>query len=533
MAMLGGRAIYLQLMHKDFLQTQGDARLIRTVPIPVHRGMLLDRHGEPLAVSTPVSSVWVNPKDFLAAREYWPHLAKALKRSPQSLGKLLEGRERREFVYVERHIPPEQAEQIRTLDIPGVFLQREFRRFYPAGEVTAHVLGFTNIDDIGQEGLELSLNDQLQGTQGRKRVMHDRRGRIISDIDLLQSATPGKDIHLTIDRRLAYLVYRELKAAVAYHQAKSGSAVMLDAQTGEVLALINQPTYNPNDRTDRDSRRFRNRAITDVFEPGSTLKPFTIAAALESGQYTPDSLVDTGNGYFRVNKYEVRDEGGYGWLSVANVVRRSSNVGAAKIALSLEPVQQWEIYADSGFGEYVGSGFPGEVKGRLPHYDNWLPHQQASMAFGYGLNVTLLQLARAYLVIANDGFLTPLRFVLTDEPPVEVSVMSPETAWQLRKILASVTAEGGTGKLAQAPGYLVAGKTGTAQKSIPGGYAEGKYISMFVGIAPVDNPRLVMAIMLDEPSGGQYYGGEVAAPVFAATMINALRLLNVPPEEAP
>ncbi|MCP4697410.1 MAG: penicillin-binding protein 2 [Gammaproteobacteria bacterium] len=524
------RIVYLQVMHKEFLQSQGDARLMRVTPVAAHRGMLLDRRGEALAVSTPVDSAWVHPKQLMTARNQWPLLMKRLGMRTASAEEFLEGRMQREFVYLKRHISPNSAAQIMALKIPGVFLQREYRRYYPAGGVTAHVVGFTNVDDIGQEGLELAFDETLKGISGSKRVIQDKWGKIIADVENLGIPRPGHDMRLSIDRRLEYLAYRELAAAVKRHKARSGSAIILDVHSGEVLAMVNLPSYNPNNRADRNSKRYRNRALTDVFEPGSTMKPFIAAAALESGRYTPGTFVNTAPGKLHVDDFTVRDVRNYGRITVSAVLQKSSNVGAAKIALSLKSEFLWKVLSDAGFGENTNSGFPGETRGRLEHYFAWTPVKRASQAFGYGLSVTLLQLARAYAVLADKGRLRPVRFIPSAKEKSDyVQVIKPETARQVRKILETVVS-GGTGKLARVPGYRVAGKTGTVHKSVAGGYASDKYVALFVGMAPARTPRLVVAVMIDEPRGKKHFGGEAAAPVFSKITAGALRLLNIPPD---
>ncbi|MBE9562878.1 MAG: penicillin-binding protein 2, partial [Proteobacteria bacterium] len=395
------RAVYLQVNRADFLQYQGNARHLRTVPILAHRGMLMDRNGKPLAISTPVDSVWVNPAQFITVRDKWPVLASLLALKTSSLENILAKRMQREFVYLKRHIEPKIANKITALKLPGVFLQREYKRYYPTGEISSHVLGFTNIDDYGQEGLELALNNFLLGTPGKKQVIQDKNGQLIAQPINLVLPRMGHDIRLTIDHRLQYLVHRELKQAVLNSKAQAGSAVILDVHTGEVLAMANQPTYNPNNRN--NLKNYRNRVITDVFEPGSTLKPFTIATALASGKYNPNTTIDTNPGSLSLGKYKIRDSRNYGVIDVTTVIKKSSNVGASKIALSLSANRLWKVLSHSGFGYISGSGFPGEVAGHLSHFSEWYKVQQASISFGYGINVSLLQLARAYAMLGNDG----------------------------------------------------------------------------------------------------------------------------------
>ncbi|MDM8560386.1 penicillin-binding protein 2 [Candidatus Parabeggiatoa sp. HSG14] len=535
------RAIYLQVKSADFLQNQGNARYLRTVPIIAHRGMLMDRNGEPLAISTPVDSVWINPAQFATVQSQLKTLTKLLGIKTSELKTLLADRRQREFVYIKRHISPSVARQVNALKLPGVFLQREYRRYYPTGEVFAHVLGFTNVDDYGQEGLELALNDILKGVSGAKQVIQDKNRQIIDNVTNLRISHPGQNIHLSIDRRLQYLVYRELKAAVLRYQARTGSAVILDVRTGEVLAIVNQPAYNPNNRGERYTEQYRNRAITDVFEPGSTIKPFTIASALESGKYTPSSIINTHPGYLRLGKYTIRDSRNYGTINLAMIIKKSSNVGASKIGLSLSPKQLWQTLTQVGLGQKSSSGFPGEVRGYLPHFNKWHTARQASISFGYGVNLTLLQLARAYASLGNNGILPPIHFLslntendlplLPSSSTISQQVLQPRTAQQMLHILEAVIKSGGTGTLAQINGFRVAGKTGTVRKSEAGKYSQDKYLALFVGIVPVSAPRLVMAIIIDEPRTKNYYGGKVAAPIFAKVMSDALRLLNISPDD--
>jgi cell division protein FtsI (penicillin-binding protein 3) len=526
------RAVDLQVFDRDFLQEQGDARHLRQVSIAAHRGVVVDRNGEPLAISTPVDSVWVNPKLFIQARDRWSELADLLDMSPRAVADLVDSRSGREFVYIRRHIAPERADRIREHHIPGVFLQREYRRYYPTGEVTAHVVGFTDIDDQGIEGVELQYDDWLRGTPGAKRVLKDRLGRTVKDVESLRPPEPGHALRLSIDRRLQYLAYRELKAAVRRHGARSGSAVVLDAKSGEVLAMVNQPSYNPNSLEDRGGARSRNRAVTDVFEPGSTLKPFTIAAALESGKYSPHTRIDTSPGFLRFGTDTVRDHRNYGLIDVAMVLKKSSNVGASLMALSLDPQTHVRLLSAAGFGVTTGSGFPGEAAGILPYRSHWSDIERATLSYGYGVSVTPLQLAHAYTVFANDGLLKPVTFVADGGRDLEPTrVLDARTARQVRAMLEGVVSAGGTGTRAAVPGYRVAGKTGTAHKAGNGGYAANRYLALFAGMAPASDPRLVMAVVIDEPSVDEYYGGLVAAPVFSRVMAGALRLLNVPPDD--
>ncbi|MDO9372724.1 MAG: penicillin-binding transpeptidase domain-containing protein [Gammaproteobacteria bacterium] len=525
------RAVDLHIVHKEFLRDQGAARYLRVVTLPAHRGMITDRNGEPLAVSTPVESVWANPRELATARADWPRLAALLDLDTPRLADYLATRLEREFVYLKRRIDPDLAARVMALNVPGVALTREYRRYYPEGEVTAHVLGITGVDDNGQEGIELAYDDWLDGVPGAKRVIKDRLGRIVQDVESLALPRPGRELRLSIDRRIQYLAYRELKSAVLEHQAQAGSVVVLDATTGEVLAMVNIPAYNPNRTSEAHNSRYRNRAVTDLFEPGSTVKPFTVAAALESGQYRSDTMIDTAPGLLRIGSREINDIHDYGRIDVATVIQKSSNIGAAKMALAIPREKLWQTFSHAGFGAVTGSGFPGEAGGVLTYYPHWHEVDRASLAFGYGLSVTTLQLAEAYATIANGGQLHPASFLPLKAPVNSSTVMQADTAATLRAMLESVTNEGGTGLLARVAGYRVAGKTGTVRKLGPAGYAKDRYLSLFAGFAPASHPRLVMVVMINEPGGTQYYGGQVAAPVFAHVMAGALRLLNVAPDD--
>jgi len=527
------RAVDLHVFRKDFLQNQGDARYLRIVPISAHRGMITDRHGEPLAISTPVDSVWVQPADFSEAHQAWPKLARLLQLDLAQLQRKVLARKDREFVYLKRHISPQLAEKVMALGIPGVNLQREYQRYYPAGEVMAHVVGFTDVDDQGQEGLELAYNDWLQGVAGSQRVLKDRLGRVVRYVEQIARPEPGKDLVLSLDQRLQYLAYRELKRAVQQHKARSGSVVVLDVQTGEVLAMVNQPAYNPNNRGQFKGGQTRNRAVTDVFEPGSTVKPFTVTAALESGKFRPTSMIDTAPGRFNIGKAVVRDARNYGRISVATVIKKSSNVGASKIALALPDAALWNVFTRVGFGLTTGSGFPGEAGGLLSHARHWRDIEKATLAFGYGLSVTPLQLTRAYSGLAADGIMRPVSFLRVDEPVQGKRVMPARIARLIRPMLEAVIHDGGTGTRARVTGYSVSGKTGTVKKATAGGYSDDRYIAVFAGFAPASRPRLAMVVTINEPRGKEYYGGQVAAPVFARIMAGALRALNIPPDTAP
>ncbi|CAG0974755.1 cell division protein FtsI (penicillin-binding protein 3) [Methylophilaceae bacterium] len=529
-AILIGRSIYLQSTHKQFLQQKGDARYSRTLTLPAHRGMITDRHGEPLAISTPVESIWASPPDVKIDQDQVKKLAKLLDLKADGVNKKLANNPR-EFVYLKRRIPPELAAQVMRLGIPGIFMQREYRRYYPAGEVSAHLVGFTGVDEIGREGFELAAQDWLSGKEGSRRVIKDRQGRIVEDLEAVKVPQDGKDLVLSIDRKIQYLAYRELARAVEQHKARAGAAIVLDARTGEVLAMANVPSYNPNNPVNLAGRA-RNRAIVDIFEPGSTLKPFTAAAALESGIFTTESQIQTSPGWFKVGSAIVRDVHPQGLVSVAQVIQKSSNVGSAKMALSLEPKYLWNVFNQVGFGRATNVGFPGEAVGKLRDFKTWRPIEQATMSYGHGISMTLLQLARAYTVFANDGELRPVTLRKQKDPVIGQQVFSTKTAIAMRGMMELAVQPGGTAPRAQILGYRVAGKTGTAHKLGVGGYQADKYVSSFVGMAPASEPRLIMAVMIDEPSAGQYYGGSVAAPVFSAVMAGALRMLAIP-QDAP
>ncbi|MBI5782655.1 MAG: penicillin-binding protein 2 [Gammaproteobacteria bacterium] len=530
LVLLSARAVYLQVLNSDFLQNQGNQRHSRLVKDNSHRGMILDRHGSPLAVSTPVDSVWAHPPTLAEERRKLPRLAALLEMTSRELTQLMRRHEGREFMYLKRHVPPPLAERVMALKISGVALQREYRRYYPLGSVAGHVIGFTNIDDQGQEGVELAYDASLRAVPGTKRLLRDLRGNAVEVAESVVLPKPGRDLMLSIDRRIQYLAYRELKAAVFEHGARAGSAVVLDARTGEVLALVNEPDFNPNNRTGLHSGMFRNRAVTDLFEPGSTLKPFTIACALESGKYSPGSVIDTTPGTLQVGDRTFHDVHNYGVLTVAGVIEKSSNVGISKIALSLNKKSMWEMLRHAGFGQSTGVQLPGEVSGLLNPYASWVPVDQASISFGYGISVTPLQLARAYLALANDGTALPLTLQHSETIPEGERIMSSKTARRLQSMLELAVSDAGTGKAAQVADYRVAGKTGTVRKLTPEGYSEDKYVAWFAGLAPINSPRLVMVITVDEPARGAYYGGEVAAPVFGHVMAGALRLLDIPPD---
>ncbi len=525
------RAIDLQLNHKEFLQTEGNARYLRVMKVPAHRGKILDRDGYPLAISTPVDSVWANPRELRSKGERFNRLVKLLGLDGRQLRRELKARKNREFVFLKRQLDPALAERVMALGINGVYLQREYRRYYPLSEVAAHVVGFTNVDDVGQEGIELAFERHLGGTSGSKRVLQDRTGQTVADVEPIRPPKPGQDLVLSIDKRIQYLAYRTLLAAVKHNRARAGSAVVLDARSGEVLAMVNQPSYNPNNRSDRVGSRFRNRAITDVFEPGSTVKPFTIAAALGSGRFDTDSVVDTDPGYLKVGKYLVKDSRNHGKIDLSTIVQRSSNVGASKIALALAPEELWQTFSRFGFGEVSGAAFPGEAAGVLNHYFEWGEVHKATLSYGYGISVTALQLARAYAAIANDGKLPRITFEAVDGRAQATRVISEEVSVKVRRMLEMVVTSGGTGTRAQLDGYRVAGKTGTVRKVTPSGYSEDRYVALFAGMAPMSSPRIVTVVVIDEPNAGEYYGGKVAAPAFAEITQGALRLMGVAPDD--
>lgn len=532
--LLFARALQLQVLNQDFLRGQGEARYARVIPVAAHRGMILDRHGEPLAASTPVDSVWVNPQEFTATPAQFRDLSRLLDTPSDVINSTIYARAGGEFVFIKRQISPELAQDVMALKIPGLALQREYRRYYPAGEVTAHALGFTDIDDKGQEGLELAYESALHGTPGKRKIIRDPYGHVVEEVESIRDPEPGHDITLSIDRRLQYLAYRELKAAVQRHGAHAGSAVVLDVQTGEVLAMVNQPAFNPNNRDELHGDPTRNRAATDVFEPGSTLKPFTIAAALESGKFRPTTMIDTAPGFFKVGNAIVHDVHNYGRIDVTTVLQKSSNVGISKMALEMPAEQVWNAFTRAGFGSKASEDFPGEATGVLKNFRQWRDVERVTAAYGYGVSVTALQLVRAYAALADGGRLRPVSFMRAGDSgqtvKTGVAAFRPELTKQLRRMLESVSQEGGTGTEARVTGYRVAGKTGTVKKSHEGGYAEHSYLAVFAGFAPVTNPRLAMVVMIDEPQGDAYYGGQVAAPVFGKVMSDALRLLNVAPD---
>jgi len=525
------RAVNLQLVDHTFLAKEGDARFSRVAQIASHRGTITDRYGEPLAVSTPVDSIWVNPKELALATDQIPRLASALHQDRQELARRITSNLDREFLYLARGRQPSEAEQIKALGIPGVYLSREYRRYYPSGEVAGHILGFTNVDDAGQEGLELAFDHWLAGENGAKRVIQDRYGRIVQDVESIRPARPGRDLVLSIDLRIQYLAYRELKAAIRDQRARAGSVVVMDVTTGEVLAMVNQPSFNPNDREQILPTTYRNRAVTDILEPGSSIKPFFVAAGIASGKYDDHSTIDTTP--FRVGATPFRDEHELGSINIATILAKSSNVGMAKLALSLSPQLIWNTLNEFGFGQVTTSGYPGESAGLLSRYAQWRPIGIATMSHGYGISVTPLQLAHAYATVGTFGMSRPVSFLRVDTPAAGHRALDEHACRELVGMLESVVvAEGATGKRAAIPGYRVSGKTGTAYKAVPGGYSTDRYMALFGGVAPASEPRLAAIVVIDEPNAGKHRGGDVAAPVFSAVVGGALRLLAVAPDRS-
>jgi cell division protein FtsI (penicillin-binding protein 3) len=526
------RAGYLQVVDQEFLLDEGSQRQLRTIDTPAYRGAILDRFGEPLAISTPVDSVWVNPRVALLDKPGLKKVSQSLGLSYSKVLTTLTQRANREFVFLKRRLEPELAQKA-VKGAQGVYLQREYSRFYPAGEVASHVVGFTDIDDTGIEGIERVYEDWLKATPGQRQILRDRKGRVVENIAQVSAAKPGKDLQLSLDMRLQYIAYRSLVKAIKYHDAESGSAVLLDAHTGEVLALANYPSYNPNSRNKDDADQRRNRAVTDVFEPGSSIKPFTVAAAMDRHLFNSKSRINTSPGYMRVSGYPVKDFRDYGVLDLAGVLRKSSNVGASKIALSMKSKELWQSFSDFGFGAPTGVSFPAASSGYLSYYSDWQPLDHATIAFGYGISVSALQLARAYTLFGNQGRLLPVSLLKVDEVPEGRQVMSASTANSVLHMLEQVVGPGGTAKKAAINGYRVAGKTGTAKKSTAGGYTKDSYVSVFAGVVPASNPRLVLAVMIDDPKQNGYHGGQVAAPVFSEVLGYALRLMNISPDDLP
>lgn len=530
---LVARVFTLAVIERPFLLKQGNVRAIRFMDEPAFRGMITDRNGYPLAVSAPVYSVWVNPVVFSPDSKSIKHLAGLLNLKKSQLQKLIQTNKKksREFVYLKRGISPEKADQVKLLHLTGLYLQHDYKRFYPEGEVAAHVIGFTNVDDKGQEGVELAYNQWLAGAPGKKLVVRDRLGRVITNLQTFQEQQAGHDLTLSIDHRIQFIAYRALAEGVEANQADSGSVIVLDPQSGEILAMVNQPSYNPNNIAKQNRNNFRNRAVTDIFEPGSTIKAFSIATALSSGKFHPDTVIDTYPGWMRVGRHVVRDEKNNGSLSITQILQLSSNMGVSKIILSLPPGSLWNLLHRSGFGEITGTGFPGEQSGKLvkPHPKD--AFGRAVLSFGYGMSITALQLAHAYAILGNNGVKTPVSLLRVDSPPAGEQVLDPATTKQMLMLLESVVAKEGTGHAAHVPGYRVAGKTGTSWMIGPNGYQKHHYSSSFVGIAPVTHPRLVVAVVIHNPKGKNYYGAEVSAPVFEKIMEQSLRTLDISPDQ--
>lgn len=535
----GGRLFYLTVVDKAFLQNQGEIRAVRTESIPATRGMILDRRGEPLAVSTPTWTIIANPKALwkmpvdpssnMGPEQEIKRLAEVMGVGRAWLQEKFEANKTRSFMYLRRQIPPHEADAIMAADVVGVSKTKEYKRFYPAGEVASHVVGFTNIDDKGQEGIELAYDQALEGQPGRRSYVKDLSGNIIRGVGVEEAEHPGENIELSIDLRLQYLAYRELKAAVTEHRATSASAVILDVKTGEILAMVNQPSYNPNDRSKLEYEELRNRAVIDLFEPGSTMKPFTISAALMSGQYSTETTIDTSPGYLRFGRFTIRDAANYGVIDFEKLLIKSSNVGASKVALSLPQDAVWNMDYELGIGSPVGIGFPGEASGVLPSHPKWHPSEIATLSYGYGVSVSTLQLAQAYMTLANGGYRVPVTIFKQDVPADGKQVIPHKIAQDVVKMMESVVQKG-SGKAAKIPGYRVAGKTGTVHKVGTKGYEYDQYIALFAGVAPASNPRLAMVVMINDPKGREYYGGEVAAPVFSRVMEGALTTLNIYPD---
>ncbi|MDQ8039152.1 MAG: penicillin-binding protein 2 [Rickettsiella sp.] len=527
-----GRLIDLSIIDRKFLQTQGNARTIRSLIIPAHRGMILDRHGEPLAISTAVKAVWIDPSAFKPTYSQLHSLGQLLRIPVQTIHEQWMHGQNKEFVYLKRGLKPNLGVQIKSLKIPGVFLQDEYHRYYPEGAVMAHVVGLTNIDDKGQEGLELAYNTWLEGRSGLKKVIKDRLGRIVADVRYIRAPKPGHDLQLSIDKRIQYIAYRELKIGIEKYQADSGSVVVLDVKTGEILAMVNWPSYNPNDRLNIQDGRYRNRALTDLFEPGSTIKSFSMASVLASGKFTPNSQIDTSPGWMIVAGKRIMDEHNNGVMNLTKILQISSNMGMSKLVLSLPPENLWNMLHAVGFGQISQSGFPGERTGSLPHFRVWNPFVLATLSFGYGLSVTALQLAQAYSVLAHAGIKIPVTFLkIKEKPPNGQQLIDPKVSKEVLDMLESVLTKGGTAPLARVPGYRVTGKTGTVRIVGAKGYEKHHYNSIFIGIAPASRPRLVVAVVLHDPKGRFYYGGYTAGPIFSHVMGSTLHLLNIPPDD--
>jgi cell division protein FtsI (penicillin-binding protein 3) len=559
MAVLVLRAVDLQVFNKDFLKEQGDKKHVDDVSVSAYRGMIKDRNGEPLAISTPVQSIWVNPREHHLAevnfieklkkhkksdeqiaeelknyrsadRKHISQMEKVLDLPQGKVARLFNDDPNRQFAYVVRRISPGDAEQVKNLNLPGVNFDREFKRFYPAGAVSAHVVGFTDLNDIGQEGMEKGYEALLKGIPGKKRVIRDGKRQIIDDVENIKEPVSGGTLELSIDQRIQYLAYRELQSAVEANKAKAGTLVVLDAKNGEILAAVNQPSFNPNVRKDLKENLYRNRAFTEVFEPGSTVKPFVVAAALDGGYVRPNDIFYT-HGTFQIGRHTVKDVHNYGALDLTHVLKKSSNVAVSQMALKMPPKYFWNIYRQLGFGTLANAGFPKEAGGILTDYRKWQDFDRAILSFGYGLSASAVQLARAYTALADDGLLHSVSLLKRDEDPDERRVFSAKTAQSVRTMMESVIMKDGTAYEARVDGYTVAGKTGTVKKAGPGGYSSNKYFAVFAGMAPAKNPRLIITVMIDEPSAGEYYGGLVSAPVFSKVMAGALRIMGIAPDQ--
>lgn len=532
MLVLVGKAIDLQVFDKEFLKEQGDMRHVSEVTVSAYRGMIRDRNGAPLAISTPVESIWMNPQEFkvTATRQQIKQLNRLLGLENGKIEEYLTD-QHKQFAYLARQVSPTLAEQVKNLKLTGIYSEREFKRFYPTGGVAAHLIGFTDLDDKGQEGLEAAYDHLLRGVAGSKRVIRDGKRQIIDDVENIKEPIAGKTLELSIDQRIQYLAYRELARAVSINHAKSASLVVLDAKNGEILAAVNQPSFNPNTRKSLKEHLYRNRAFTDIFEPGSTVKPFVVAAALDGKYVRPDEMFET-NGSFEIGTHVVKDTHNYGTLDLTGVIKKSSNIGVSQMALRMPPKYFWEVYRQLGFGESTASGFPTEASGNLLDYEQWKPFDRATLSFGYGLNVTALQLARSYTALADNGILHSVSLFKRDEDPETKRIFTTRTAKSVRAMMETVIQKDGTAYEARVDGYSVAGKTGTVKKAGAGGYIEKSYFSVFAGMAPASNPRLIITVMIDEPSAGQYYGGIVSAPVFSKVMAGALRILEVAPDQS-
>ena len=526
---LAARAAYIQVYANDFFQRQGQVRFARTLDLPANRGRILDRNGLLLASSVPASSIWAIPEDVNASPAQMKELASLLEIPLLELNKKLADDDKT-FVWVKRQIEEPVAQKITALGIPGIYQRKEYKRKYPEGETIAHIVGFTNVEDKGQEGIELTFNDALSGKAGSRRVIKDRLGRVVEGVGEQVPPTDGQDIQLSVDSKVQFFAYQKLRDAVIARKAKAGSVVVIDAVTGEVLALANYPSYVPDKRQNLTGEQLRNRAVTDTFEPGSTMKPITVAMALEAGRIQPQTLIDTGPGRFNIGGFTISDTHNYGTLTVEGVIQKSSNVGALKIAQKMTPHEMWDTYVALGYGQKPQIEFPGAVSGRLRPWKTWRPVEQATMAYGYGLSASLFQMAHSYTAFAHDGKIIPVTMLKTDAAAVGVKVFSPENAHAVRRMLQMAAAPGGTGQLAQTVGYSVGGKSGTAHKQVGKGYASNKYRAWFTGMAPIDSPRIVVGVMIDEPSDGKYFGGIVAAPVFSEVVQQTLRMMGVQPD---